>query len=252
MQPTKNLILVCAGADTAAAAAHGLPLLQLCLGVGRGGAVSRLTLPAKLEGCYLGVSDLGLEGDIPSFCAESLVHEVKMQNMCGIFADIETDSPAARALLGPLDEQMYEAGLPLFVPLGQAETVQHAMLVVETAVSGGSLDDYFDELQQKYPGRIAAALRPVSADFLLPAQDSEGAPLPETERTALQQSCGAQVFFSRELCAKYFTYMDKSQNGHFVLYDDCSTLEAKLRRLDARGVRHVFALYPDVAALLTK
>lgn len=252
MQPTKNLILVCAGADTAAAAVHGLPLLQLCLGIGRGGAISRLHLPAKLEGCYLGVSDLGLEGEISGFCAESLADEVKKQNMCGLFADLETDSPAARALLGPLDERMHEAGLPLFVPLGQAEAVQHAFLVAETAISGGSLDDYFGELQQKYPHRVAASLRPVSADFLLPAQDSEGAPLPEEERIALQQTCGAQVFFSRELCAKYFTYMDKSQNGHFVLYDDCSTLEAKLRRLDARGVRHVFALYPDVAALLTK
>ena len=29
-----------------------------------------------------------------------------------------------------------------------------------------------------------------------------------------------------------------------------STLEAKLRRLDALGVKHIFALYPDVAALL--
>ena len=44
--------------------------------------------------------------------------------------------------------------------------------------------------------------------------------------------------------------MDGRQNGHFVLYDDRSTLEAKLRRLDALGVKHIFALYPDVAALL--
>ena len=56
MQPTNNLILVCAGADTAAAAQHSLPLLQLYLGVGRGGRVTRLSLPARLEGCYLGVS----------------------------------------------------------------------------------------------------------------------------------------------------------------------------------------------------
>lgn len=250
MQPTNNLILVCAGADTAAAAQHSLPLLQLYLGIGRGGRVTRLSLPARLEGCYLGVSDLGLDGDIPGFCAEALLHEAKKQNMRGIFADIEADSPATRALLGPLDRLLHEAGLPLFVPLRQAGAVEHALLVAETAISGGSLDGYFEELQRQYPGRIAATLRPVSADFRLPAQDSEGRPLTEKERRALQHTCGAQAFFSRELCAKYFTYMDERQNGHFVLYDDCSTLEAKLRRLDTLGVKHIFALYPDVAALL--
>ena len=163
MQPTNNLILVCAGADTAAAAQHSLPLLQLYLGVGRGGRVTPLSLPARLEGCYLGVSDLGLDGDIPGFCAEALLHEAKKQNMRGIFADIEADSPAARALLGPLDRLMH--------------AVEHALLVAETAISGGSLDGYFEELQRQYPGRIAATLRPVSADFRLPAQDSEGHPL---------------------------------------------------------------------------
>lgn len=250
MQSTKNLILVCAGADTAEAAKHGLPLLQLCLGIGHGGAITRLSLPAKLEDCYLGVSDLGLAGEIPAFCAEALLHEARQHRMRGLFADIEQNSPAARTLLGVLDQLAHAAGLPLFVPLVQADCVEHALLVAETAISGGSLDDYFESLQDQYPGRIAATIRPVSTDFALPAQNSEGSPLSEDERHAVQRTCGAQSFFSRELCAKYFTYMDTAQTGHFVLYDDASTIEAKLSRMQAHGVSHIFALYPDVAALL--
>lgn len=250
MQSTKNLILVCAGSDTAAAEKYDLPLLQLCLGIGRGGAITRLSLPAKLTDCYLGVSDLGLDGTIPDFCAEALLHEVRQHNMRGLFADIEQVTPSAYTLLRALDRLAHAADFPLFVPLVQAEHVEHAILVAETAISGGSLDDYFDMLQTKYPTRIAATIRPVSTDFSLPAQDSEGHPLSADERRTLQQTCGAQSFFSRELCAKYFTYMDPEQKGHFVLYDDASTLEAKLNRLNARGISHIFALYPDIAALL--
>lgn len=42
------------------------------------------------------------------------------------------------------------------------------------------------------------------------------------------------VFFSQDLCARYFTY---TRNGetHFVLYDDADTLSQKLRTGAARA-----------------
>ena len=250
MQLPENLILVCTGEDSRAAARCALPLLQLCIGAGPNGALSRLCLPAHSQGCYLGVSDLGLDGSIPRFCAEALLHEAQKNEMQGIFADFERDVPAVHTLLRQLDALLHPAGLPLFVPLCQAEHVKYAELVVETALSGGSLDDRFRELMTRYPGRIAAALRPVSADFSLPAEDGEGAPCTAEERQALQAAHGAQAFFSRELCAKYFTYMDDEQAGHFVLFDDASTIETKLHRLSALGITRIFALYPDVSPFL--
>lgn len=252
MEFTKDLVLVCAGADTAAAAAHHLALLHLCMGVGAGGTLRRLRLPAAAEGQYLGVSDLGLSGSVPRFCAEALVHEVKKRRMRGLFADFERDDPAVHRLLGDLDSLLHAAGLPLFVPLCQAERVTHAMLVAETALSGGSLEEYFGGLISRYPGRIAATLRPVSADYRLPAESSEGAPLTRAERLSLQQKYGAQAFFSRDLCARYFTYMDEKGDGHFVLFDDDATLETKLSRLAGLGAAPVFALYPDVRTLLMR
>lgn len=229
---------------------HGLPVLQLCLGVGEGGNIQRLNLPARLEDCYLGVSDLGIAGYMPAFCAEALVHEAKKHNTRGIFADIERNNAAAHSLLSALDQLLHKAGMPLFVPACQADVTEHAWLVTETAISGGSLDEHIGSLERAYPGRIAATLRPVSADFRLPGEDSEGSPITEKERNALREAYGAQSFFSRELCAKYFTYMDEERVGHFVLYDDRSTIEAKLIRLQKMGICHVFALYPDVAWML--
>ena len=67
---------------------------------------------------------------------------------------------------------------------------------------------------------------------------------------ALLAETGAQVFFSHELCARYFTYTDREGAAHFVLFDDADTLAAKLAQLTGCGVQTVFALYPDAAGLI--
>ena len=93
-------------------------------------------------------------------------------------------------------------------------------------------------------------MQPVSQDFTLPSTTPNGKTLTKTERETLLAHTGAQAFFSRELCAKYFTYTDTDGRAHFVLFDDASTLEAKLAQLTGCGVQTVFALFPDAAELL--
>ena len=106
-------------------------------------------------------------------------------------------------------------------------------------------------LQQRHGAdRIAALLRPVSADFSLPSASPDGMTLTPEAREALRERTHAQVFFSKELCAKYFTYMDEETRGHFVLFDDESTLEEKAMLLTQLGVRRLFALWPDVRHIL--
>ena len=129
--------------------------------------------------------------------------------------------------------------------------VRTAHLIADTAISGGSLLDRFQELVQCYPGRIAADLRPVSCDFTLPSPNSDGTVLHASEREALRMRTGAQTFFSRELCARYFTYMDEAENGHFVLFDDSDTMREKCRCLIDLGVHPFFARYPDVKSLIS-
>ena len=114
-----------------------------------------------------------------------------------------------------------------------------------------SVTDYISSLQGIYSAaRIAAFLQPVSQDFTLPSPTPNGVSLSAAARAALLAQTGAQPFFSRELCAKYFTYMNADGQAHFVLYDDDSTLAAKLAQLAGCGVQNVFALFPDAAGLL--
>ena len=152
-------------------------------------------------------------------------------------------------MLRDLDALLEAAHLPLFVPVGQAAQVQHAHLVAETALSGGNLEDYLGDLLEQYPGRLAAALRPISADYRLPAQSSEGTPLSRTDRVALQQKYGAQSFFSRDLCAKYFTYQQDGQ-AHFVLFDDADTIRCKLNLGKKMAFPYAFLLCSEVEDLL--
>ncbi len=166
-------------------------------------------------------------------------------------AQHEHDTPLNRRLLAAFDEALYDADIPLYVPLECGRTLSHAILTVSTAISGGSLTEYISSLQGIYgAARIAAFLQPVSQDFTLPSPTPNGISLSAAARAALLAQTGAQPFFSRELCAKYFTYMNADGQAHFVLYDDDSTLAAKLAQLAGCGVQNVFALFPDAAGLL--
>ena len=61
------------------------------------------------------------------------------------------------------------------------------------------------------------------------------------------------IFFSNELCARYFTYMSKETGAHFVLFDDGETLRRKMevaRRLGIRVFLAPWAQVEEFAALL--
>lgn len=249
----QSLILVCAGADTARAALVGRPLLDLCLGLSAQGALTRVKLSPQTAPFYLGIRDAGAAAAScnPNAIADALIYECDRLNASGVFADFETGSSAVHKLCMALDERLHEQGIPFFVPSARADDVKHAVLTFATAISGGSLLGMFEEAQNTYgSARVAGLLQPVCADFCLPSGASEGTPLNDAERKALLSQKSTQVFFSRDLCAKYFTYMDEENQGHFVMFDDDSTLENKLTALTNIGVQYLFALYPDLRGLL--
>ncbi|MGE4549222.1 MAG: hypothetical protein AB7C89_06700 [Intestinibacillus sp.] len=248
-----SVILVCAGADTARASGHGHALLDLCYRITPQGTLDRLKLSAFSAGNYIGISDFPASSVTvtPQPFTDSVLYEAERLQARGVFADLECSSPSARALCAALDETLYARGIPFFVPLARAEDTRHAILTAETAVSGGSLRGMIAELQKQYGvDRVAALLRPVCSDFSMPAENADGVSMTLEACEALRAKQGAQVFFSHELCAKYFTYMEDDMHGHFVLFDDDSTIEEKIMQLKKQGVRDIFALYPDVAPML--
>ena len=88
-------------------------------------------------------------------------------------------------------------------------------------------------------------------DFTLPAQSGEGRPLSGRELQDLLDRESPSVFFSQDLCARYFTYARDGET-HFVLFDDADTLSQKLRTGGNMGFAAAFLMYPEVQDLLPK
>ncbi len=201
----------------------------------------------------LGVSDLlpiKSCGNAEQLCAD-LIAECKVLGCPGVFLDLEQSYPLLREFLTLADKQLPEAGIPLFVPERCAQGLTHAVAVCEAAVSGGSFDRMFDDLLARYgKGRVAAMIQPICTGFQLPSENADGASLALEELERLRARYGAQVYFSKELCAKYFTYMDEHSRGHFVLFDDKSTVQEKYRRLSLLGVP-CFVMARDAELLLS-
>ncbi|MCI8880361.1 MAG: hypothetical protein HFH27_09590 [Clostridiaceae bacterium] len=249
----ENIVLVTTGTDSAR-----LPepfQRRLCFSHCLSPAASLRRRIATLEpdSSILGVSDvvpLESGGDPERLCSD-LLAEVEALGCPGVFLDLERGYPVLREFVKLADERLHAEGVPLYVPERCGEGLRHAVVVCEGAVSGGSFDRRFADLLEGYgEGRVAAVLQPVCTGFELPSQDADGAALTLGELEALRARHGAQVYFSKELCAKYFTFMDEHSQGHFVLFDDRSTVQEKYRRLTAMGVGPCFVLARDASLLL--
>ena len=251
MLSTNGLVIVCAGKDTLKASTYDIQLLQLYISVGKGMSLNKLYIPAKTKGDILGISDIGItEGDM-NFCVKSILHEFRKGEFKAIFADFERKDQVVLSLLSQLDEMTYKQNIEFYVPICNEKAVKYANFVTHSALSGGSLEEYILELNEKYNDRIAVSIRPICTDFILPSQNSEGTPISQQEKQHRMKKYNAGAYFSRELCAKYFTYMDENEQGHFVLFDDLDTISDKIRRLNNLPVKKIFALYPDIEKLLT-
>ncbi len=58
------------------------------------------------------------------------------------------------------------------------------------------------------------------------------------------------VFFSNELCAHYFTYMNRQNGAHFVLFDDAASIRKKLYLARSLDISDALLPYPAVADIL--
>ena len=244
-----QIILVCPAARCGEAAQTGLPVLRLGLGLDCRGTLIRTLAQTRRPGDFLGLSDFGVTEPVPAAVIRQLLDEA--QGSGGIVADFERDHPALRAFLQNLDAACVDAGLPLFVPACRIDCAPNAWAIAPGAASGGCLRDELERGMRARHGRLAVAFEPTRRRFLLPADDPDGESLTEAELSALRQRTGAQAFFSRELCANYFTYMDGAR-GVFVLFDNPDTLQARLELIENAGVPYVFAVWEGCEALFNR
>ena len=155
--------------------------------------------------------------------------------------------PAAE-LTEALAQPLHRSGIALWVHEKCAHMAPGARILVCTALSGGDIENRLSTCCRAFgPDRIVLDLQRLRMDFPLPCPTGEGIPLTDEQLAALQT--GRQIFFSRELGARYFTYR-RGGETRFVLLDDGDTLHRKIALGERLGIHRGLLTLPECADIL--
>ena len=218
--------------------------------IGRESRLLRQNLLLKTRGGLLSLSD----GDCPliqnpdNLCRE-LRQECFARSYAGVVADFErSPSPDRVAFLTMLQAVMERDHRTLYLPEAYAAMVPGGIAVICTALSGGQYRQRLQEAMTKF-GQVALDVQRLAMDFSVPAPSGSGSPMSPAALQALLQDRQPVVFFSDELCARYFTYT-QNDTGHFVLFDDADTLRRKIRLGRSMDCSAAFLMFPEVEDLM--
>lgn len=210
----------------------------------------RLQGGQNLRGGIMTVGDCTADPNGPpdAFCLD-VERECAARGYRGVILDFDRALPPLSRLVQRLDLVLLRRGITLFVPEYYAPLAPHAKVLISSAISGGSLSQRLQEALERFgPGRTVLAVEKAAEDFILPALDGCGTPLSCAELEQLKSKTCSTVFFSRELCARYFTYRDSNGGIHFVLHDDTDTLCRKLDTARQCGIRFFLLPWAEICA----
>lgn len=181
------------------------------------------------------------------FCQE-VVRECAARNFSGIICDFESGRlPPLEETVAQLGKECARRNWALLVPEHYASCSPHAQVMISSALSGGSLDLRLEEAAEHFGReRVVLALQRTAEDFFLPSPTGSGRPLTRQQLGQLIQERSPSIFFSRELCARYFTYMSRESGAHFVLFDDPQTLAKKVEIARTLGLSTVLGAWTDL------
>lgn len=245
-----RFILAAAPAETQAAAHHCRTLAHVAYRIGPDSTLLRQnTLRAK--GGILCVSDREAPPiNAPeTFCA-AVIRECGRQNFSGVLLDFEEAPRQDRLVLArSLAQILSENKKVLYLPEKYTQTGPNAVILVCTALSGGNFNQRLQEA--KAAGCQGLDVQRLRMDFTLPAPSGEGTPLSGEELHQLMEREQPTVFFSRDLCTRYFTYA-RDGRVHFVLFDDAETLNRKVQIGTSLGFSTAFFMWPEIKDIAGK
>lgn len=241
-----ELYFIVSPEEESVARTWGYPLAHMAYRMGRDTLqLSTDHLSLTTQGGWMVLSDRQIPSlGNPEAFARQLREECRRRRYTAVLANFKQ----------PADDRIYDilcaivaAGLPLIVPVVYAESFPEAQVLVEGAISGGNLQDYFEEQCQQWPGRICLSLRPLCMRFPLPSESTEGETIngKELENLLLQH----QSFFSHELGCRYCTQQTEN-TFHFILFDDADSIRYKLRLADQLGIQTVVGRYSELMPFL--
>ena len=217
--------------------------------IGPGSTLLRQSVLLKARGGLLSVSDREAPdiGQPEALCA-AVLRECGRRGCGGVLLDFEQPPRRDRIRFAQtLSAQLRATRRVLYIPERYADAVSGAVPLICTALSGGSFRQRLQEAADARggAGQLALDVQLLRMDFCLPARTGQGTPLSPDEFRALKEQCSPAVFFSQELCARYFTYT-RDGEAHFVLFDDADTLRQKLKVGAAMGFSAAFFMWPEV------
>ena len=247
-----QLILAAPPEDVTAAQAHGLTLAHMAYRVGGGPHLFRSSQPNPPRGGLMYIDDGGFDGrGTPDAFCQEVVRECAARGFGGVICAFDRKLPLLSAVVEQLGPMLVRQGRSFYVSEPYGRCTATGRVLISTALSGGSLRQRLGEAVERYgAGRVALAVERTAADFFLPSPDGQGRPLTREELKARLEERSPSVFFSDELCARYFTYMNRQSGAHFVLFDDAGSIRKKLRLAEVLGIDRALLCWPEVSDLM--
>ena len=240
--------------ETQEARGHCRNLAHVAYRIGPGSALLRQSLLLQNKGGLLSVSDREAPFiDSPEDLRDAVLRECGRRGYAGALLDFEEPPRRDRtAFVTALAPALSASRRTLYLPESYASAAPGAVVLLCTAVSG-SFSQYLQEAvaQAGGAGRLALDVQRLRMDFRLPARSGEGEPLTGEALAELMERESPAVFFSQDLCARYFTY-SRDGEAHFVLFDDADTLNQKLRLGAGMGFHAAFLMWPEVRDIASR
>ena len=180
----------------------------------------------------------------PEALCAAVMRECGRRGFSGAVLDFEEAPRQDRlAFVRLLENHMQKEHRRIFLPESYAAAAQKSSVLICTALSGGNITQRLRDARTA--GCTALDVQRLRMDFSLPASSGEGTPLSGEELQKLISQEQPAVFFSPDLCARYFTYA-RDGRVHFVLFDDAETLNRKVRIGASLGFSTALFMWPEV------
>lgn len=217
--------------------------------IGSDSTLLRQNLLLQTRGGLLCISDCDAPviPDAEKLCAAA-ARECGRRSYTGVFLDFEQPlSPDRLSFALQLARQCAAARRPLYVTERCGRAIPSAISLIGTAISGGNFTQYLQESAAAHggAGRTALDVQRLRMEFTLPSRTGQGKPLSAQELKQLLEQEQPAVFFSEDLCARYFTYR-REDDTRFVLFDDAETISRKLRLGTDLGFAAAFLLWAEI------
>lgn len=227
-------------------------LAHVAYRIGPDGRLTRRSVPMGLQGglMVLGDRDCGSVQNVQALCRD-VWRECAGRGFAGVLADFELPPSSDRAaFLEALSRVLARNNKQLFVPEPYGGKAPQAMVLICTALSGGSLRQRLNEAAQTFgQRRLALDLQRLRMSFPLPCPSGEGDHLTAEALQEMLRQKQPALFYSGDLCAKYFT-SNTGREARFILFDDADTLRRKIQLGQELGLAAGFLVYPETADLL--